>query len=538
MLTEQRILELIASPEGRCVEFKEARQRADFEEIAKYCVAIANEGGGYLILGVSDRRPRQIVGTQAIPDPGATEALIYKQIGHKVLVQEVLINDKRVIAITVPERPVGTAISFKGAYYMRAGDSLVPMDDNQLRRIHHELPADFSAQVCPEATLDDLEPNAIERFRSLWMHKSGNRSIEIKSHEQILLDAELLSNGKPTYAALVLMGRPESLSRLLPQAEIIYEYRAVESPGPASVRREYRRGFLSIADELWNEINLRNEVQFFQEGFFIIEVPTFDERVIREIILNAVAHRDYRLGGSIFVVQYPDRLEVRSPGGFPPGVSPENILWEQNPRNRRIAEAFTKCGLVERAGQGYDIIYQSCIEQGKPLPDFSRTTDTSVCVSLSGRVRNTDFLRFLRSIEQIKRSKLSVEDFLLLDFIYSQEVIPERLRARVERLVEWGIVERIGRGRGVRYVLARGLYQASGKAGAYTRQKGLDRATNKQLLLQHIREAQDYGARFEELQQVLPHLSRNQVQSLLRELKQEGKISVRGTTRAARWYPQ
>lgn len=212
--------------------------------------------------------------------------------------------------------------------------------------------------------------------------------------------------------------------------------------------------------------------------------------------------------------------------------------WEQNPRNRRIAEAFTKCGLVERAGQGYDIIFQTCIEQGKPLPDFSRTTNASVCVSISGKVRNIDFLRFLRSIDEVRRAQLSVEDFLLLDCIYSQDSIPDRLRTRVARLVEAGIIERVGRGRGVRYILARGLYQASGKAGLYTRQKGLDRATNKELLLQHLRAARERGARFEELQQVLPHLSRDQIQSLLRELKRENKIRVEGVTRAARWYPQ
>ncbi|MCS7190805.1 MAG: putative DNA binding domain-containing protein [Fimbriimonadales bacterium] len=538
MLTEEQILDLVRSPEGRCVEFKEARQRVDWEDVAKYCVAIANEGGGYLILGVSDRRPRQIVGTMALPEPGETESLIYRQIGHRVQVQESFVGDKRVVVITVPPRPVGTALSFKGAYYMRAGDSLVPMDDNQLRAIHHELPTDFSAQTCPEATLEDLDPNAVELFRQQWLRKSGNRSLETKTPEQLLSDAELLCDGKPTYAALVLMGRSESLARLLPQAEIVYEYRDTEAPGPASVRREYRRGFLCITDELWNEINLRNKTESFQEGFFVVSIPTFDERVVREVILNAVAHRDYRLGGSIFVVQYPNRLEVRSPGGFPPGVSPENILWEQNPRNRRIAEAFTRCGLVERAGQGYDIIYQTCIEQGKPLPDFSRSTGSSVSVSLSGQIRNVDFLRFLRALDEVRRAQLAVEDFLLLDCIYSQEPIPERLKSRVERLVEAGIVERFGRGRGVRYILARGLYQAPGKAGIYTRQRGLDRSTHKALLLQHIRGVSSRGARFEELQQVLPHLSRNQVQSLLRELKRDGKIRVEGTTRAARWYPQ
>ncbi|MCS6919611.1 MAG: putative DNA binding domain-containing protein [Fimbriimonadales bacterium] len=538
MLTPEQVIELAKSPEGRCVEFKQARQQISEDEVAKYCVALANEGGGYLILGVSDRRPRQIIGTQAVPEPGETESQIYRQIGHRVHIQEFFIENKRVVVVEVPSRPAGTALNFRGAYYMRAGDSLVPMNDSQLRAIYSELPTDFSAQICHEASLSDLDEQAVEKFRLLWIRKSGREELALQSMRQLLSDAELICDDKPTYAALILMGRARSLSRLLPQAEIVYEYRATEVPGPAAVRREYRQGFLSITDELWNEINIRNESQTFQEGFFVFSVPAFDERVVREVILNAVAHRDYRQGGSIFVVQYPNRLEVRSPGGFPSGVSPENIVWEQNPRNRRIAETLTKCGLVERAGQGYDIIYRTCIEQGKSLPDFSRSTQASVSVSLEGQIRNKDFLRFLQSVDEIRRSQLSVEDYLVLDYIYSDKAIPERLKARIDRLISAGMVERIGRGRGVRYILARKLYEMSGQSGVYTRQRGLDRAANKELLLQHIRGVGERGAQLEELQQVLPHLSRGQIQTLLRNLKQEGKIEVRGSTRGARWHPR
>ena len=97
--------------------------------------------------------------------------------------------------------------------------------------------------------------------------------------------------------------------------------------------------------------------------------------MVREAVLNAVSHRDYRHGGSIFVRQYSRRIEIVSPGGFPAGITPENVLRQQNPRNRRIAEVLGKCGLVERAGQGFDRIFRECIQQSKPLPDFSHTDD-------------------------------------------------------------------------------------------------------------------------------------------------------------------
>ena len=94
---------------------------------------------------------------------------------------------------------------------------------------------------------------------------------------------------------------------------------------------------------------------------------------MREAILNAVSHRNYQLGGNIFIRQYPRRLEIDSPGGLPLGITVENILDRQNPRNRRVAEILTKCGLVERSGQGMNLIYEELIKQSKPSPDFTRT---------------------------------------------------------------------------------------------------------------------------------------------------------------------
>ena len=99
-----------------------------------------------------------------------------------------------------------------------------------------------------------------------------------------------------------------------------------------------------------------------------MDLPTFAEVPVREALLNAVAHRDYRLGGSIFVRQFSKRLEVISPGGLPPGITPENIIDQQNPRNRRLAEALARCGLIERSGQGLNLMVESAVRQGKPCP--------------------------------------------------------------------------------------------------------------------------------------------------------------------------
>jgi ATP-dependent DNA helicase RecG len=131
----------------------------------------------------------------------------------------------------------------------------------------------------------------------------------------------------------------------------------------------------------------------------------------------------------------------------------------------------------------------------------------------------------------------STADFLLLHHIHREQRVPEQLQNRLQSLVEKGVVERFGRGRGVKYILSCRYYQMVDERGAYTRKKGLDRETNKALLLKHIEENRDSGSRLKELLQVLPALSKNQVQKLVAELKKEGKIYKIGATRAALWYP-
>jgi len=358
------------------------------------------------------------------------------------------------------------------------------------------------------------------------------------SLEQLLSDSELLAPEGLTYAALILFGKRESLGRLLAQAEVIFEYRSSDATGPPQDRKEFRQGFFTFYDELWKLINLRNDRQHFQDGFFVWDILTFNEGAVREAILNAVSHRDYRMGGSVFIRQYPRRLEIVNPGGFPPGITPENILWEQAPRNRRIAETFARCGLVERSGQGMNRIYEACIRESKPKPDFTHTDAYHVWLTLNGEVQHPEFLRFLEKLGKERLESFTTQDLLVIDQVFRDEPVPECFRGDLLRLVESGVIEQISRGRGTRYVLSRQFYEFIGKKGVYTRKLGLDRETNKALLLKHIRDNAAEGARMEELQQVLPVLSRFQIVRLLGEMRETGLVFKKGTTRNSRWFPR
>jgi len=532
-MTPQEFQSLLKGEEGRHLEFKAAQNRYDFEELVRYCVALANEGGGQMILGVSDQKPRRVVGTSAFRPPQRTEQGLTDRLRLKIQAEELIDPAGRVLIFHVPSRPLGIPIAYCGAYWMRSGEGLVPMTPDMLKRIFAESGPDYSAEVCPQAKPVDLLPAAVEDFRRRWQRKSANPKLSSLTYEQLLADAELTVDGQLTYAALILFGSRQALGRHLAQAEVIFEYRSSEAPVAYQRRLEFRQGFFSFADELWTTINLRNDRQSYQDGLFRYDLPTFSEGVVREAILNAVGHRDYRHGGSIFVKQFPRYLEITNPGGFPTGITPENILDHQNPRNRRLAETFARCGLIERSGQGMNRIYEETIRQSKPLPDFSGSDEYQVRLILRGEVQNPAFIRYLEQVGQERLSNFTTHDFVVLDHLQRQLPVPPLLRPRLAGLLRVGVIEKAGRNR---FILSRSLYAHIGQKGAYTRVRGLSDAENSTLLLKHITDNAAKGSPLTELLQVVPSLAPRHVQYLLKRLKDEGKITAVGGRRWAGWF--
>lgn len=216
---------------------------------------------------------------------------------------------------------------------------------------------------------------------------------------------------------------------------------------------------------------------------------------------------------------------------------------------RNFAMSFNIHEAGNRSSHGSNLVATACLSppskrsryrikkqwQSKPLPDFSDSDDYQVSVVLNGEVGDENFLRFLEAVGRETMSSFATEHLLLLDLIHREQEVPERLKPSLRALVDTGVVETVGRGRGVRYLLSRRFYRFTGSPGAYSRRRGLDRNTSKMLLLRHIQSASRRGCSLAELQDVLPGLSRSQVQGLLRELRSDGDIHVVGRTRAARW---
>lgn len=536
--------EWVRGKEGENLEFKTARSNFHFEELTKYCVALANEGGGKIILGVTDARPRQIVGTKAFNQPERTRKGLCERIPLGIDFEEFDHPDcaanSRVLVFSVPSRPVGVAIQYDGHRWVRKEDSLVEMSDDRLRQIYAESGHDFSADICQGISVTDLDADAIDNFRNRWIAKANKaedqeqaRRVQSLDDAQLLEDVEAIVDGHVTYAGLILFGTNRALTRNLAAAEIVFEYRSSDASGPAQDRKEYRRGFFSYYDELWQQINLRNDKQDFQEGLFVTPISTFNERPVREAILNAVSHRNYQLGGSIFVRQYPRRLEIDSPGGLPVGITLQNILDRQNPRNRRIAEILTRCGLVERSGQGMNLIYEDLIKQSKPAPEFSRTDQYQVGLTLHGTVQDPAFVRFVEKVSNETTAYFHTHDWLLMSAASRGEKLPKEAERRINHLIDLGIIER---GKGRAFMLSRKFYEFAGKAADYTRRKGLDREHNLALLKKHIDESGTAGASLDELCQVIPSVPHTTIRSMLRTLKNRGLADFMGKSRAARWF--
>ena len=535
MLSSQiTIKELLEAKEGEQYQFKEAKTRFDSGEAARCCCALANCGGGRLVFGITDKRPRKVVGSKAFDQPERTRKGLIDKL--KVMVDFQPLYDEnglRVLVFEVASRPMGLPVQVDGVAWWYEGDSLIPMPEEIRRRIYEETGFDFSGSICEKAEVSDLDESAIEAFRSKWIEKSGNRRYANCAVEQLLYDCGAITDEGITYAALILFGKRGALQKYLPQSEIIFEYRSSNASGPASQREEFRIGFFACYDRLWELINLRNDAQHYQEGFFIFDIPTFNESVVREAILNAVSHRNYQMAGSVFIRQYPDRLIIESPGGFPNGITLDNILDRQIPRNRCIAEILALCGLVERSGQGMNIIYETSIKEAKQLPDFTGTDSSFVCLTLNGLILDKKMLTLINRIGNDRLASLSTTDFLTINAMYHEIPLSSQMQGRLRYLTDMGIIEHVSRNK---YVLARSLYSAVGKAGVHTRMVGLDRDTNKELLLKHMRENEETGTPFKEFQQVLPGHNRGQIQVLLRELRAENRAYCIGQTNGARWF--
>ena len=357
---------------GKHVDLKDRRWC-----VLGYIVALANEKGGRLVLGMVDHMPHAVVGSDfAEKEVGELTDEIYERLGMRIEATKLYEDGKHVLVLSVPSRPVGRLLRFEGVPLMRTGESLRAMSDAEIFRILSEQEPDFSAKICEGLTIEDLDKEAIAEMKNQYARKQENPLFQNYPDEQVLSDLDLLKDGKLNYAALILLGKSEAIRKYLPQNNIVVEFRMYHSMIQYTACKEFQLLLFIAIDKVWDYINqpASNPLLYYNDGSYIFDIPSFNKEVIGEAILNVCCHRSMLIQSDVVIKQYPDSITITNAGGFPSGVDMNNILTVNSvPRSKLMSEVLQKTGLVERSGQGVEKMFYNCIMEGKALPDYSGT---------------------------------------------------------------------------------------------------------------------------------------------------------------------
>lgn len=503
--------------------------------ILGYVTALCNEKGGSLVIGMEDKYPHKVVGTrQNENSTGELEANIYRDTGIRPKIYELYEDEAekkgRVLVIDVPSRPAGTVFKFEDVPLMRVGEELKPMSDEVYLSIIQENEPDFSQQICRDATLDELDPDALSVLKEKYAKKQNNPIFLTLSNRQILSDLQLITDEGVTNAAVILLGKEDFIKRVYPQASVMLEYRHSESQITFDNRISYSQPFFIMIDRLWHDIDLRNGKFQIKEGPYIFDVPYFNEEVIRESINNAITHRDYTRHSETVIKQYPQKLIVTNAGGFPHGVTIDNILTvPSTPRNRLLADVLSKTGIVERSGQGIDKIFYRTLSEGKEAPDYSGSDAFNVELILSAIIQDKAFALFIESVQQnlAEDNKLSVFEIVVLDKIRRNEKTTALDKAVIKQLMDRNLIEKRGKTNGIHYILCRSYYEFTGNTAEYSKKSDWNTSQVTSIIIPFLTKYNK--AKMGDFVKLLDgHLTRRQVRVYIQHMVDQNILTVSG----------
>lgn len=503
--------------------------------ILGYVTALCNEKGGSLVIGMEDKYPHKVVGTrQNENSTGELEANIYRDTGIRPKIYELYEDEAekkgRVLVIDVPPRPAGTVFKFEDVPLMRVGEELKPMSDEVYLSIIQENEPDFSQQICRDATLDDLDPDALSVLKEKYARKQNNPIFLTLSNRQILSDLQLITDEGVTNAAVILLGKEDFIKRVYPQASVMLEYRHSESQITFDNRISYSQPFFIMIDRLWHDIDLRNGKFQIKEGPYIFDVPYFNEEVIRESINNAITHRDYTRHSETVIKQYPQKLIVTNAGGFPHGVTIDNLLTvPSTPRNRLLADVLSKTGIVERSGQGVDKIFYRTLSEGKEAPDYSGSDAFNVELILSAIIQDKAFALFIESVQQnlAEDNKLSVFEIVVLDKIRRNEKTTALDKAVIKQLMDRNLIEKRGKTNGIHYILCRSYYEFTGNTAEYSKKSDWNTSQVTSIIIPFLTKYNK--AKMGDFVKLLDgHLTRRQVRVYIQHMVDQNILTASG----------
>lgn len=530
--------------ETEWVEFKEAKQNISFNDLGQYFSALSNEANlkrkhcGWLVLGVTDKTPRMIVGTNYRQDRLSLDKLKHEiaQQTNGLTFQEIYelqTGKGRVLLLHIPCAPAGIPVSWKGHFYGRNGESLSPLSIHELELIRGQLSdVDWSAEICAEASLDDLNDTAVGLAKQRFADKYANLSEDVSrwTVEQFLDKAKITRNGQLTRTAILLLGKPEAAHHVSPHpAQITWRLTADEE-----AYEHFGPPFLTTIEQIFQRIrNTRFRLQPFNQ-LVPVELTKYDSRTVLEAINNCIAHQDYSQNARIVVTECTDRIVLQNIGAFYDGSVEDYVLNERTPeryRNPFLTQAMVNLNMIDTMGMG---IRRMFIEQRKrffPLPEYEFPDANHVVMTIFGKLIDENYSRVL-----IEKQDLELAEVITLDRVQKKHPVD---RKYILDLRKKGLIE----GRYPNVYIAAQIAKATEQEADYTKHKAFDDRYYLDLMISFLEQHQEAKSSdfrrllMDKLSDMLsPKQKKNKVRNLTQKLVQTGKIeNVGKATRGAIW---
>lgn len=540
------LADLLRRWESECVEFKAANDGFSTSDIGKYFSALANEANlrgqasAWLVFGVDNVR-RTIIGTDYRRAPERLAGL-KQQIAQNTdpatsfrQIHELDAEGRRVLLFEIPAAPKGMPIAWNGHYFAREGESLTALSVAKLDEIRAQSPVeDWSAAVCPGATVSDLDLVAIAKAREVFTARYRDRipveTIRAWDVPTFLEQAKLTVHGGITRACLLLLGRDTVTTLLNPfVAELSWKLE-----GPERGYEHFHPPFLLTTSLLFQRIRPLRLSLLPANQLIPIEVPKYDQRIVLEALHNCIAHQDYTCCERVLVIERIGELEFQNAGSFFDGSPDDYVKGERSPRryrNRFLTEAMVRLGMIDTMGFGIrEIMWKGQASRYLPLPDFDLSEPNHVKLHLPGRFLDENYSRAL-----FTHKDLPWPDVLALDMIQKGRMPePERmLDLRRRKLVE---------GRRPKLHVAAEVAAATETEAEYLHHKGFDDSYYCALILEYLRKfSSAKRAKFNRLLEgklsdlLSDSQKRYKINYLLKRLQREGKIKVHGYGKAGVW---
>lgn len=488
------------------------------DDVISYVSAIANMEGGYLVLGVKDKT-LEIVGTDISRltfngQPANTQSATFKLTeqctylsSEGLSIEEYVTDDtnKRVWIIHIPKHlPRRPVLAHKKAW-QRIEDSLVEMTSERMSVILEEpiySAKDWSAEIVPNATIDDLDEVAIAKARKMFkkVHdRIPETEVNAWSIEDFLSMSGVMINGKITRAAILLLGKPVSEYKLAPAVAQITWTRRDKNEDVIDYEH-FTVPFILTVDEVLAKIDNLTMREMPGGTLFPDTMKQYDDYTIREALHNCIAHQDYTLQQRINFVENPGYIYYANGGSFIPGTL-QAALRTQGPqrhfRNQCLCKAMVHFNMIDTVSRGIKKMFNEQRRRHFPMPDYEiDAVNKEVAVRIYGNVINERYTQLLKTDES-----LSLQDCIMLDAVQKGRTIHEDV---AKDLLRRGLIE----GETPNYSISLGIAKVTHQLSTYTKTKGLEKEKLRQMILQYLKNAGEDGSKrdgiYEYLKDVLP----------------------------------